>query len=128
MTPAIRKLENIALLRMMADGKASQPKPSDWPGEYEAVMIEQAGRQYLLVGGPLFDQLVAKSTAHEMSQKNNELTAAMLENRRLKGQMQGLLMILKGKLKPDERIPDSAWELLHSNIAYVAGEEVDEET
>jgi hypothetical protein len=124
---AIRQLLNVALLRMTADGKAAQLKPADWPGDYEAATMEKDGRRYMLVGEPLFDQLVAKSTAHETSRKNSDLTAAMLENRRLKGQMQGLLMILKGKLKPDERIPDSAWELLHSNIAYVAGEDGDEE-
>jgi len=123
MTPAIRQLPGVALLRLLADGRAKQLSAADWPGEYEALSIEQHGHRFLLVGEPLWRQLLAKSVAHEESQKSNELTAAMLENRRLKGQMQGLLMILKGKLKPDERIPDAALEMLFSNIAHVAEEE-----
>ena len=122
MTPAIRKLENVALLRMTADGRAAQLKPADWPGEYEAATMEKDGRRYMLMGELLFDQLVAKSTAHEISQKNSDLTAAMLENRRLKGQMQGLLTILKTKLRPDEHIPDGAWEMIHGSIADVVEE------
>jgi len=126
MTPAIRQLPGVALLRLLADGRAKQLSTADWPGEYEALSIEQHGHRFLLVGEPLWRQLLAKSVAHEESQKSNELTLAKQEALRLRSQMAGLLTILKNKLAPDERIPDAAWELLHGGAAYVA-EETNEE-
>lgn len=80
----------------------------------------------MVVARPLYDQLVEKSTAYEAAQRNDELKTARRQISQLSGQIKGLLTILKGKLAPGERIPDSAWNMLIGDTAFVASESEDD--
>jgi len=124
MKPATRDMPDVTLLRMVAGGKAQQLRSSEYPDEFEACRLFGNEREYLLVGSPLWDQLLAKATAHEESQRNNELIEARQTIRRLTGQLHGMLSILKTHLHEGERIPDAAWKMIHGDTALTVGEDV----
>ena len=120
MIPAIKIIKHATVVKMTNAGtKAAAVGPKECPAEYEYTPVEVAGKKYMMVNQKLWDMLLAHSTAYEAGQRTDALTTANLSIRRLKGQVQGLMGILKTKLGKNERIPAAAWAVFNGSTSQL---------